>query len=150
GRPLTVKELAQEAKRRGFKSSSHDFPRMLAVRAREMKLDGVLKRAVGQPGFVLAQPSQGTTKGLGQASRSDQLATKKSVTTGGTGARGKAAKPGKRVSLREVLTQILKKSTKPMTGSELAAQALASGYQTSSKSFVDVVWVAMTNMKNVE
>jgi hypothetical protein len=49
-----VKELAQEAKRRGFKSSSHDFPRMLAVRARELKQDRILKAAVGQPGFALA------------------------------------------------------------------------------------------------
>jgi hypothetical protein len=37
-----------------------------------------------------------------------------------------------------------------MTGSELAAHALKSGYRSKSKNFADVVWVAMGNMKNVE
>jgi hypothetical protein len=59
GRPLTVKQLAEGAKRRGFRSSSSDFPRMLAVRARELKRKGILQGAVGQPGFVLAQPTSG-------------------------------------------------------------------------------------------
>jgi hypothetical protein len=59
GRPLTVMQLAEGAKRRGFRSSSGDFPRMLAVRARELKRKGILQGAVGQPGFVLAQATGG-------------------------------------------------------------------------------------------
>ncbi len=139
GGPLTVKQLAEGAKRQGFRSSSGDFPRMLAVRARELKRKGILKGAVGQPGFVLAKPKQ--TSGQ-----------RKGATTGSaTNAAGPKAKPsGKQVPLREVLTQILQKSKKPMTGSELAAHALKSGYRSKSKNFADVVWVAMGNMKNVE
>src|SRR5207248_965740 len=60
GRPLTVKELGQEIMRRGFQSQSRNFPKMLAVRTRELKLKGILRRAVGQPGFVLAEPTRGT------------------------------------------------------------------------------------------
>jgi hypothetical protein len=52
--------------------------------------------------------------------------------------------------LKPLLAQILQKSTKPMTGSELAQAALQAGYRTTSKRFVDSVWTALTNMKNVE
>jgi hypothetical protein len=136
GRPLTVKELGQEIKRRGFQSQSRNFPKMLAVRTRELKLKGILRAAVGQPGFVLAQPTRGKMqKAAPPVHRSTQSPSQKS---------------GKQLPLREVLTQILKKSTKPMTGSELAAEALKAGYHSTSKSFVDVVWVAMNNLKNVE
>src|SRR5689334_1710010 len=58
-RPLTVKELSQEMKRRGFQSQSSNFSKMLANRARELKRKGVLRGAVGQPGYVLAQPTSG-------------------------------------------------------------------------------------------
>jgi hypothetical protein len=136
GRPLTVKELCQEIKRRGFQSQSSNFPKMLAVRARELKQKDILRGAIGQPGFVLVQPASGKRQKEAQpVHRSTQSRPQKSV---------------KQLPLREVLTQILKKSTKPMTGSELAAEAVRAGYHSSSKSFVDVVWVAMNNLKNVE
>ena len=51
---------------------------------------------------------------------------------------------------REVLSKILSESTRPLTGSELAAKAIKAGYRSTSKSFVDVVWVSLGNMKNVE
>ena len=136
GRPLTVKELGQEIKRRGFQSQSRNFPKMLAVRTRELKLKGILRAAVGQPGFVLAQPTRGTMpKAAPPVHRNTKSPSQKS---------------GKQLPLREVLTQILKKSTKPLTGSELAAAAIKAGYHSTSKNFVDVVWVAMSNLKNVE
>ena len=131
-----MKELGQEMKRRGFQSQSSNFPKMLAVRTRELKLKGILRGAVGQPGFVLAQPTSGKMPKAAQPVRRDT--------------QSRPQKSGKQLPLREVLTQILKKSTKPMTGSELAAEALKAGYHSSSKSFVDVVWVAMNNLKNVE
>lgn len=49
-----------------------------------------------------------------------------------------------------VLTDILKKSRKPMSGSELAERALAAGYKTQSTKFVDSVWWALCQMDNVE
>jgi hypothetical protein len=97
---------------------------------------GVLRAAVGQPGFVLAQPSSGKMQKEAQPVQRN--------------AQSQPQKSGKQRPLHEVLTQILKKSTKPMTGSELAAEALKAGYHSTSKNFVDVVWVAMSNLKNVE
>jgi uncharacterized protein YhaN len=136
GRPLTVKELGQEIKRRGFRSQSSNFPKMLAVRVRELKRKGVLRGAVGQSGFVLAQPTNGKMQKDAQpVPRNTKSRQQKSV---------------KQLPLREVLTQILKKSTKPMTGSRLAAEAVKAGYHSTSKNFVKVVWVAMSNLKNVE
>ena len=136
GRPLTVKELGQEIKRRGFRSQSSNFPKMLAVRARELKRKGVLRAAVGQSGFVLAQPTNGKMQKDAQPiHRNTKGGQQKSV---------------KQLPLREGLTQILKKSTKPMTGSQLAAEAVKAGYHSTSKNFVKVVWGAMNNLKNVE
>ena len=52
--------------------------------------------------------------------------------------------------LKQLLERFLQKSTQPMTGSELAKEALQAGYRTTSKHFVDSVWTALANMKNVE
>src|SRR5262249_1618634 len=52
--------------------------------------------------------------------------------------------------LKQLLERFLQKSAKPMTGGELAKVALQAGYQTTSKHFVDSVWTALSNMKNVE
>jgi hypothetical protein len=48
------------------------------------------------------------------------------------------------------LIEILKKLDTPMTPSALAKQALGAGYHTASKSFVNVVSAALSNMDNVE
>jgi hypothetical protein len=134
GRPLTVKELGQELKRRRFQSKSRNFSKMLGVRTRELKLKGILRRAVGQPGYVLAQ-STSNKKHKGAQPLHRKTRPQQTV---------------KQRPLREVLIQILKKSTRPLTGSELAAEALKAGYHSTSKNFVDVVWVAMSSLKNVE
>jgi hypothetical protein len=52
--------------------------------------------------------------------------------------------------LREVLTAILKGGHKPLFGSELAAQALATGYRSNSQNFTNTVMALLTNMKGVE
>jgi hypothetical protein len=49
-----------------------------------------------------------------------------------------------------VLTQILKKMGTPLTGSELAEEALKAGYRTTSKRFVDNIWTMLSHMDNVE
>ena len=134
GRPLTVKELGKELKRRRFQSKSRNFSKMLGVRTRELKLKGILRPAVGQPGYVLAQSTSNKKhKGAQPLHRN-----------------ARPQQSGKQRPLREVLIQILKKSTRPLTGSELAAEALKAGYHSTSKNFVDVVWVAMSSLKNVE
>jgi hypothetical protein len=136
GRPLTVKEMCQELKRQGYRSQSRNFPKMLAVRARELKKKGILRAAVSQPGFVLTQPSTSKSpKGTPPARRPSKSEPQQSV---------------KQPPLREVLLQILKKSSKPLTGSQLAAEARKAGYQSQSKSFVDVVWDALNKLPDVE
>jgi hypothetical protein len=133
GRPVTVKEMCQKLKRRGYQSQSRNFPKMLAVRARELKKKGILRAAVGQPGFV---PSTSKSrKGASPAHRRSKSHPQKSVT---------------QPPLREVLMEILKKSTNPLTGSQLAAEARKAGYHSQSKSFVDVVWDALNKLPHVE
>jgi len=133
-RPLTVKQLAEEAQRRGFVSSSGNFAKMVETRTYDLVRKGALKRASGQLGFVIAQSQNGQTK------KAATVASKP----------GPKVRTGKPLSLRDVLAQILRKSTKPMTGGELAAAALKAGYQTTSKRLADSVWVAVGHMNNVE
>lgn len=45
---------------------------------------------------------------------------------------------------------LLKKSPKPLTGGELAQQALATGYHSSSKDFPHVVHVALRKIDGLE
>jgi hypothetical protein len=128
--------MCQELKRRGYQSQSRNFPKLLAVRARELKKKGILRAAVGQPGFVPAQPSSATKhKEAPPIRRSSKSQPQRS---------------GQQLPLREVLMQILKKSTKPMTGGQLATAALKAGFHSQSKRFVDVVWDALNKLPNVE
>jgi hypothetical protein len=48
------------------------------------------------------------------------------------------------------LTDVLRGSRQPLSGSELAERALAAGYQTESTKFVDSVWAMLGQMDNVE
>ena len=64
-----------------------------------------------------------------------------------------AAKPHgsrRQPPLRILLANLLAKSRRPLAARELAEQVLASGYRTKSKNFVDVMWVALGNMENVQ
>ena len=57
---------------------------------------------------------------------------------------------GAQPPLRDVLTTLLKKSTKLLSVSELAAQALAGGYRTNSANFAKVVGTMLGEMDNVD
>jgi len=56
----------------------------------------------------------------------------------------------KQPSLRVVLTQLLRKSKRPLSGGELAEQAQKAGYRSASVDFANVVWVMLKKMENVE
>jgi hypothetical protein len=171
GGPLTVKQLALEAKRRGFKSTSRNFPKIVETRTYDLKRTGILQRAADQSGFILAQSTNGqapaATPARHPAHKALQRTAPRSVgkakrlgaapiTGNGKPMKSSAGKPNQRAGaakqapLREVITQILKKSSKPMTGAELASQALRAGYRTTSKRFKEVVWVSLNHMENVE
>jgi hypothetical protein len=158
GRPLTAKHLVQAAKRRGIKSKSANFTQVVEARLGELKKRGVIHRAPDQPGYILAPspnepaPKAGPTHSA-VAKPTPKAAAKPARSAGS--AKGKpsaaaAAKPARPVPLRVVLQQILKRQKAPMTGSELAREALKAGYQTTSKQFVEAVWKALGSMDNVE
>src|SRR6516165_543836 len=149
GRPLTARHLAQEVKRRGFKSSSANFTKMVETRLWDLKKQGVVQRAPDQPGYVLAPSSNGPVLKPGPAKT---LVKKGSPKVPARSAKGKTAVGAKapQKPLREVLTQVLKKMGTPLTGSELAEEALKAGYRTTSKRFVDNIWTMLSHMDNVE
>ena len=155
GRPLTAKQLVGEAKRRGFKSSSADFTKVVETRLWGLKDRGLIQRASDQPGYTLAPSANGpvpksaglkapvkTAKSAGAAKSKASVASAAKPASGGEAA--------SRLPLHALLTQILQKSSRPMTGSELAQEALKAGYLTSSKNFAQSVWTALGLMKNVE
>jgi hypothetical protein len=157
GCPLTAKHLVQEVKRRGFKSSSAHFTKMVEARLWDLKKQGVVQRAVDQPGYILAPTSKGPAPKTGPTKSVVRKPTAKApekTPKGGTAAkplssqtaRGKAPQ----MSLRELLTQILKKMGAPLTGSELAEEVLKAGYKTTSKHLVDNIWTMLGQMDNVE
>jgi hypothetical protein len=54
------------------------------------------------------------------------------------------------LTLPAVVTKILAGSPEPIPGRVLAEKVLASGYQTRSKDFLNVIWVGVGKMDNVE
>jgi hypothetical protein len=152
GRALTAKHLVQEVKRRGFKSKSAQFTKMVETRLWDLKKKGVVQRAPDQPGYVLAPSSNGPAPKVGSAQSQAKKASVKAPAKAATATSSKkdsgAHAPQK--PLRAVLTEVLKKMGMPLTGSELAEEVLKAGYKTSSKRFVDNIWTMLGQMDNVE
>jgi hypothetical protein len=141
GKPLTVQELAAEVRRRRYPTKSKNIPDLVQVRLYDMVRKGILDHASGQPGYVVkslnGQQGSATKRSPGRKAK----VTKAPV---------HAAIRGSQPPLREVLTKILEQCKEPIGGGELAEKALATGYKSASKSFRDVVWVNLGQMKNVE
>jgi hypothetical protein len=145
---LTVKQLTEEVVRRKFPTTSQNIPRLIQTRVRELVDKGIFQHAHGQPGYVLAQTAN-ETKGLVAKPATGKGASKKSVVPSRKApAKRGGGRPEK--PLRVVLTELLAKSQRPLPARELARQAKASGYRTKSKKFVDVLWVMLGRMENVE
>jgi len=64
--------------------------------------------------------------------------------------RKKKVRRGEQSSLKDVLTDILQKSKRPISGQKLAEKVLKTGYKTTSKNFITVIWVALRNVDGVE
>ena len=168
GKPMTSRQVSEEAQRRGYQTTGRDPVKSVETRLIELKNRGVVQRAVGQPGYILVPAANGATKEKSKVGHSAPTSTtkaaakpakpisavKKNSVKGSTpAATAQTAKPGRRGGqppLRVVLTGILRSSRKPLSGSELAEQALAAGYQSGSKKFVDTVWAMLGQMDNVE
>jgi hypothetical protein len=163
--PITVPQLAQEVMRRKFATTSGNIPRMVATRVKDLVKRGLLRPARGKKkAFIPAQPTTAAkpaaTKPAAAASTapaskptpaaSTPPAPKQDGTTASAPVKAPPTKTNGQAqpSLRVLLTQLLAKSRKPLAARELAEQALASGYKTKSKKFVDVVWVALGQMSD--
>jgi hypothetical protein len=145
GKPLTIKDLATEVKRRKYPTKSKNIRDLVQVRVYDMAKKGLLAHANGQPGFVVrlnSQPGTATTMARGKKGRGRKAKVVQAPVR--TGSRG--GQP----PLREVLTKILEKCREPIGGGELAEMALKTGYMSTSKSFRDVVWANLAAMKGVE
>jgi hypothetical protein len=166
--PMTARQLSEEAGRRGFRAKSQDQVKSMEARLQNLKHQGVVRRASGQPGYVLVPASNGASKQTSQASqaaptgkhkavggpgKSKPAATKSSEPKASVVGAANTAEPerrGEQRPLRVVLTKLLKKSHKPLSGRELAEQALAAGYKSNAKNFVNAVSAMLAKMTNVE
>ena len=154
GRPLTAKHLAQEVKRQGFKTTSADFTKVVETRLWDLKHRGLVRRAPDQSGYILAPSANGPVAKAGTAKstspKTPAKTAKRKAPVAPAVPPAMGSKAASRVPLHVVLTQILQKQSRPMTGTELAQEALKAGYLTSSKNFSQSVWTALGLMKNVE
>ena len=135
-KPLTSKELADEVVRRKYPTTSQNIAGMVDTRVQELVKKGLLRRAADRSGVVL-----GKTPANASSPSTDQESSPP---------KAKSMEPGSKLSLNEVLTQVLTKSSRPLTTSELAEQVLATGYETKSKDFKNVIWVGIGKMKNIK
>jgi hypothetical protein len=144
--PLSVSQIAKEALRRGFTSTSSNFQKMVAIRVHELRRKGVLRSADGQAGFFLSKSSRK------QAASGQSSALPKKSLSNGTPAGWKNSKPsqgnhkGEQPSLRSVLTTLLERTKGPLLVRDLAKRALATGYRSASKDFENVVQVTVGRM----
>lgn len=131
-RPMTAREFGKELKRRKYPTTSSNITNLVQTRLTNLVKQGVFRRAEGRPGVVLSATTNGSPS---------PAPTKKT------------AKRGRRKgqpTLASLLTKLLQKSRKPVAAHDLAEQVLATGYQTSSKNFIDVVWTALGQLKVAE
>jgi hypothetical protein len=146
--PLTVKKMTEGVVGQKFPTNSQNIPRIVQTRVQELVSKGVFQRLKDQPGVVLAGSNRDQNSQAAKVATSKRTGTKKAVPS-------QKAFPverngGKQLSLRSLLTELLAKSQRRLTARELAEQALAQGYTTTSKNFLDVIWVALGKMDNVD
>ena len=135
-RPMRVKEIAGELIRRKFPTTSRDIPNLVATRVRELIQKGSLRKATGQMGVVLGESENGHKTASPAVKPRIQVSGKNGAVAHRKAQRTKQTHRPGQPTLREVLSRIMQKSKRPLTGSELAKQVQATGYQSSSKNFV--------------
>lgn len=148
GRSLTVKEVTDELVKLNYSSSSGNLAKMVRNRIDDMVKKQQLRRRETKAGIVLSPPRAAVS-----AAPAKSPAVSK-PTTNGSAARTPSKAPGvaqpRPNSLRALLHNLLTKASRPLKAQELAVKVLATGYQTKSKTFVDVVWTALSQMDGVE
>jgi hypothetical protein len=150
--PLTIKELVGEVERRPYVTRSGNLRKLVENRVRELTQKGRVRRTADQRFLLPAQPAS-TGKPSAAPSKSKTISPKQRQARAETARLATAAQgagPVKQPSLREVLLSLLQKSRRPLSARELGEQVLASGYQTKSQDFTNVVWVALGKLPNVQ
>jgi hypothetical protein len=133
-RPLVTKDLVEAVVQRKYPTTSTNLQAMIETRVNELARKGILKRASDRQGVVL-----GNSATLESATRQAPVAKKP---LGG--------KNQKKKSLKVVIQEVLANTSRPLNTEELAKQILLTGYQTKSKNFLNVIWVGIGDMANVE
>jgi hypothetical protein len=134
-RPLAAKELADAVLRRKYPTTSNNLQAIVETRVGDLVRKGILKRATDQPGVMLGKSGSQSADSKGRTT----VAKTASPTQG-----------QKKKSLKVVITEVLASSPRPLTTEELAKKVLATGYKTTSKNFLNVLWVGIGDMDNVE
>jgi hypothetical protein len=147
GKPLSNQELTEEVRRRKFPTQAGDLPKLVATRVWALVKKGYLQRTPDHK--IVAANGR-------KAAPRPQAASPTAKARSSTKAAAKPTppKPSKsrreQPSLQAVLTRILQKSDQPVPGSELARRVLATGYESQSKDFTNLIWVTLGRMDNVE
>jgi hypothetical protein len=142
GQPVAVRHLAKEVTRRKFPTTSANIPGLVQTRIGELVRQGLLQRVPGRLGVIPAKTTNGKTAGPRPTAKPKARKQAPAQTPKGP----KPDRPQGQPPLREVLVNVLKKSRQPLTSGQLAAEVLATGYQTVSKDFATVVSVALSKM----
>ncbi len=140
GGPITVKNLSEEVVRRKYSTSSQNLPAVVKNQIHHLQKRGLVRRVSRKQGYTVKGRAPSASAGPGSA------ATK---APSGNGAL-RSKRGGQKLPLRVVLTKVLAQAKKPMTAREMADAALATGYKTKSKNFMDVMWVVLGGMKNIK
>ncbi|MFN4259705.1 MAG: hypothetical protein ACK4RK_10430 [Gemmataceae bacterium] len=146
GRPMTVKELSEELGRRQYQTTSKNVPGLVQTRVKDLLQRGMLRRSSGQPGVELVAAPPSPPPALTVAEVKEKPTSAKKTTPAEATTNGQSTQ----LTLREVLTQTLAKSRKPLVARELAERVLATGFRSTSNNFPNLVKVALTKMDNVE
>jgi hypothetical protein len=166
--PMTVKELTNEVVRRNYVTTSKNLAALVDTRIQELLKKGLVRRPKDQPGIIAvsasakgqaaagkvkptvpAKPAQKAAKPV--AAKAPVAAKSAKNVVKPTSVKMAAAAGSKNVlPLTAVITKILSESAEPILARELGARVLATGYQTRSKDFTNVIWVAVSKLDNVE
>jgi len=78
-KPMTARQLHEAAQRRGYQSSSRDPLKAMEKRLQDLKNQGIVRRAKGQLGFLLASSADGDKKHKSKASSSTPTSAQKTA-----------------------------------------------------------------------
>jgi hypothetical protein len=148
--PITAKELTEEVVRTKFPTTSKNVHAMVKTRVHDLVRKGVLRRDGDSSGVVLAQTPRSSKSVEAKVSAASPKKGKKKAASAKPAASPTQADPTKGRTLYEVVTNVLEKSSRPLSAQELAERVIQSGYESKSKDLKNVIWVSIGKFANVE